>query len=83
MNSWLTFLNLTSFWLNQIAILFRGCISDKFESLNSLKLGFPTFVVFVRVLLKANLSLNQTLLILLHILDDSVDSGNFYVRSSH
>ena len=54
-----------------MSILSKVCKPDNFESRNSLKLSFT------------NLSLNQTLQTFLQCetnLDDSIDSGNFFVR---
>ena len=48
-----------------MAILSKGCKPDNFELHNSLNLALRIFEVFVRILLNANLSLNQTLLTLL------------------
>ena len=48
-----------------MAILSKGCKPDNFELHNSLNLALQIFEVFVRILLNANLSLNQTLLTLL------------------
>ena len=61
MNSQPTFLFLT--YLNLImVILSKGCKPDNFELHNSLELSFKNIQAFVRILLIANLSLNQTLL---------------------
>ena len=48
-----------------MAILSKRCKPDNFELHNSLNLALRIFEVFVRILLNANLSLNQTLLTLL------------------
>ena len=45
-----------------MTILLKGCRSDSFETLNSLKLSFTNIQAFVRILLIVNISLNQTLL---------------------
>ena len=62
MSSQPTFLFLTNLNLIMV-ILSKACKSDNFESHNSLKLSFANiWEAFVRILLTANLSVNQTLL---------------------
>ena len=66
-----------------MAILSKGCKTDNFESCNSLSLALQIFEAFVRILVIANLSLNQTVLIFFLCetnLNNSIDSGNFPVR---
>ena len=69
-----------------MAILSKACKPDNFELHNSLKLSSANIPGLRSNLLIANLSLNQTLLTFLLSwcetnLDDSIDSGNFSLKS--
>ena len=82
MNSQPTFLFLTSYKLNEMAIFSKGCKWDNFESQNSL-IVLPIVKFFVPILLTESFLESDSpdiLAVWQTNLDNSIDTGNFSVR---